>query len=188
MQDRCFAPFDWTDPPRTRSARLSLRGFLHNSRGGGGRKRRRGGGGKRRKKWMDLVLLFFCCESRRISPPHSWGRRWPSIFQKVFQPRVSTNAPPLILSTNTWRLNLAQPLSFRSCFFPRCWKNVATTPSSRLRDFQTITFPYMIAFYFLFIYFLFFYRGILLAEHIINWWVNQIVRMHALTPVYNYRN
>lgn len=83
-----------------------------------------------------------------------------------------------------------QPLLFLfdPVVFLRCWKNVATTPSSRLRDFQTITFPYMIAFYFLFIYFLFFYRGILLAEHIINWWVNQIVRMHALTPVYNYRN
>lgn len=111
------------------------------------------------------------------------GRRY---FRKFFN--LACRRTLLLLFYRRTHEDSTSPLSFRSYFFLRCWKNVATTPSSRLRDFQTITFPYMIAFYFLFIYFLFFYRGILLAEHIINWWVNQIVRMHALTPVYNYRN
>lgn len=46
MQDRCFAPLDWTDPPRTRSGCFSLRGFLHNSRDGGARREKE----KKKKK------------------------------------------------------------------------------------------------------------------------------------------
>lgn len=108
MQDRCFAPLDWTDPPRTRSARLSLRGFLHNSRGGGGRKRGRRGGGKRRKKWMDLVLLFFCCESRRISPPHSWKEMAVDISESFSTSRVDERSSSYFIDEHM----KTQPLLF----------------------------------------------------------------------------
>lgn len=187
MQDRCFAPLDWTDPPRTRSARLSLRGFLHNSRGGGGRKRGRRGGGKRRKKWMDLVLLFFCCESRRISPPHSWKEMAVDISESFSTSRVDERSSSYFIDEHM--KTQPGPTSFFSILFlpallEKC-RHDTLEPFTRFPNDNVSLHDRVLLFIYLFP---FFYRGILLAERIINWWVNQIVRMHALTPVYNYRN
>lgn len=80
MQDRCFAPLDWTD--RTRSGCFStcvdscIIREMGREKGRGGRRGKRRGG----KKWMDLVLPFL--RGRDLQPR---GTRWPSIFQKVFQ-------------------------------------------------------------------------------------------------------
>lgn len=131
MQDRCFAPLDWTD--RTRSGCFSTRvdsciiREMGREKGEGVEEEEKEEEEEERSGWTSCYRFF-----ERKRSPATWKEMATSIFQKVFQQqlacrRVSLSLSLLILSTNATK---AQPLPSFDPFasWDMLWRSMIETP------------------------------------------------------------